>query len=1049
MKRIFNLLFAAVALIGVVSSCQKDITEEDGADSTVAYGTDLTIVLPADFSDTVPLESITCEIRTSTPEVRLITATHSTEDGKSVFTLDEALPEGKNILRAVRYTGQNATRSSDYSEMALGCIVNVSSDKSLAIPSTYNTEYKLFGEGTSTNPFRIASALNFAAINDMDRTDFYFQQIDSVDFFRYYGHESGFDGVCSDINKPFNGHFSGGASDNLPITNLAVRRYTEEQSDVDTFGSVNPAGLFCYVSGAVIENVIVDNPHMVGDEGVGGVVGLILGASGNKSATTVINGCQVIRSVDNDNKIYGTACVGGVVGAIEYEGNAIISNCSVAKDVIIRVHTDAGGGNYLGGIIGASGLYATLAISNCVNNAYIEGDGVTNIGGIIGAAQTIKMLNCVNNGDVKLLNGTDTSIAVGGLIGGSTDAMISGSSNNGAITGTRGVGGLIGSSLTDTDPESGNDMYGSITVYASHNYGDVKGTQGVGGIAGEGQVAVVKSYNEGYIGLNNASSATYTEAEVGGMVGFASFLVASGSHNAGQVHGVYSGGISGLAEHFFVYACTNFGFIDGSYTGGIVGKTCEYGIMNYCSNFSDIYGTTCAGGIAGQLGDHLSTADKLASWGEEAVKEVVLLAVKVVIEGACMGLEHGLSKPKVKDENEIFVTAELTDDTFTKKSGSKAEVIGYVPILMDVVEVAWYISLCIESLEEMEEYEEEVEEYAEKAEEAGEEAEEAKEEAEEEAEEAIAGIDDVDLRANLLALRDEWQSAASDGADAMNATLSTKLDDLIANSTYWYRGDMPLSQKIAQQTLENIRSYVEAIDNDEGEISTVDNALCNNSFSALIDLCETNAKARVIEEVFACIEKCAIAAISVVCGRVVSEALEAASFIKKAAASFSLMAAGTAGTIAVGAQSEFTEDAENTIIMNQCSNFGSIEGNGIVGEIGDRVYIKNILSAGTVKGYAVANEADGKNLYDVNIISIGSMGRALYPDKDINSIDNKNIFVYGDGTNGTCTASEMKSRDTYGDSEYKGDDDWSWGLWSMGDGDEIPLFGQFMYFDFM
>ncbi len=612
MKRILNLLLVAVALVSVVSSCQKD--DVDGydidGDGVSGYGSDLTINLPADFSDQIPLESIICEIRTSTPELRFITATHTLVDGQSTFLLDEALPLGSNVLRAVRYAGvSTSTRgSSDYSEVMMGCIIKVLAAKNNLSTDSYNTTYNFFGSGTNTDPFLIGSALGFANINNMDETTFYFKQIDSVDFLRYYGHETGFEGVCPEYNKPFKGYFLGGADSAYVISNLAVRRYTEEQTNIDTWGSVNPAGLFCCVSGAVIEKVIIDNPHIVGDEAVGGVVGVVLGGSGDATTSTIVNECKLIRTLENDNKIFGTSCVGGIIGAIEYEGNAIVSNCSVAKELLIQAHNAEAGGNYLGGIIGASGSYANLAISNCENNAPLEGDGITNIGGIVGSGQTIRMINCINNADITLLNGTDATIAIGGLIGGSTDATVSGSTNNGAIKGTRGVGGLVGSALVDTGTDP--NTYGSISITSSHNYGDILGTQGVGGLVGEGQVSVVGSLNTGSVGTHSVSGATYTDAEGGGLVGFASMLIASGSHNAGAVDGVYSGGISGIAEYFFTYASTNFGAINGSYTGGIIGKTCEYGIMNYCSNFADITGSGSIGGVVGVLGDHLSTADK-------------------------------------------------------------------------------------------------------------------------------------------------------------------------------------------------------------------------------------------------------------------------------------------------------------------------------------------------------------------------------------------------------------------------------------------------------
>jgi hypothetical protein len=132
-------------------------------------------------------------------------------------------------------------------------------------------------------------------------------------------------------------------------------------------------GLFGNVSGATLNNIVVDgsvNGNPEGMYGVGGIVGL---ASNLAFDTTTIR--ITITNCTNYATINGGS-TSGIIGNVYSNGLVIITNCTNYGNI---------NGNACGGIIcHTGGLAGTgkITITNCTNYGNIRGHYLT--GGIVG-----------------------------------------------------------------------------------------------------------------------------------------------------------------------------------------------------------------------------------------------------------------------------------------------------------------------------------------------------------------------------------------------------------------------------------------------------------------------------------------------------------------------------------------------------------------------------------------------------------------------------------------------------------------------------------------
>ena len=241
----------------------------------------------------------------------------------------------------------------------------------------------------------------------------------------------------------------------------------------------------------------------------------------------------------------------------------------------------------------------------------ISGTG-KNIGGIVGLNDGA-LLNCSYSGSVTgtKVDGNDNSGKnVGGLVGWNRSATpLDGSNGNlstANVSGNENVGGIVGLNTTYVQPDSGPEAAdlevaepGTVTRVATvQNFtrtstnGTVTGTKNVGGIVGSNgdaydngkaddgtHAAVLNCRNEGVVGEEGKGN------RVGGVVG----------HNNGKL------GFANDTDPGEFY-CSNTGKVYGNdRVGGVVGSIESAGEVRYCFNVGVITGGTNVGGVAGYV----------------------------------------------------------------------------------------------------------------------------------------------------------------------------------------------------------------------------------------------------------------------------------------------------------------------------------------------------------------------------------------------------------------------------------------------------------------
>lgn len=260
-------------------------------------------------------------------------------------------------------------------------------------------------------------------------------------------------------------------------------------------------------------------------------------------------------------------------------------------------------------------------VSNVGLFGYVKGASISYIktaGTIVGGNATGGLVGCMENGEIFNCANSATVTGreqVGGIVGynlPSQRGKIYGTIiNNGAISGTNMVGGLVGQwhgewnlngtygTFTNTGNVSGGTgaSVGGIAGFADRtiknaaNSGNVVGGTSVGGIAGRCQAPIENSYNTGDVrGTATTSQGEITGSPtgvfVGGITGYTSANASiSNCYNTGHISALstsggylsnanYVGGIVGFAQAAVSYCANIGGLIEGNdYLGGIVGNS--------------------------------------------------------------------------------------------------------------------------------------------------------------------------------------------------------------------------------------------------------------------------------------------------------------------------------------------------------------------------------------------------------------------------------------------------------------------------------------------
>lgn len=326
----------------------------------------------------------------------------------------------------------------------------------------------------------------------------------------------------------------------------------------------------------VFAGTVTGNGHKISNLAIsstGSYVGLFGNVSGKLSDFTIDNASVFVSGANN---YIGILCgyTAGMVSNVKVDG-----------------YVDAKDSSSVGGILG----YTTNEISFCKSTTDVVGHEY--IGGIVGAADVSATVfkNLVNYGSVAA-NGNYAGGLVGKLVAKNSVIYIDNAENYGDVTGVGEIGGLVGYV---------EGKVGSI-IQSSKSSAKVSGQHLVGGLVGNAvNVAISDCSNEG---SEISASSCHLEGDMyyawlGGYVG-KGYSVENCVNNADITYlarGSYVGGIAGYLTNG-VTECENNGTISGhDYVGGIAGGVATPNAISVLNlnNTGAISGKSRVGGIVG------------------------------------------------------------------------------------------------------------------------------------------------------------------------------------------------------------------------------------------------------------------------------------------------------------------------------------------------------------------------------------------------------------------------------------------------------------------
>lgn len=463
---------------------------------------------------------------------------------------------------------------------------------------------------------------NFALKNDInasDLTDFNVIGTNADDV--VIGYSGTFDGrgnriIGLEVDNEINAGIFSKINQTGTVKNLNV--YSGTFTGTDTAGAV--AG----INNGTIENITAfgNTVTVTGNDGNAG------GIAGTNSG--------IVDDVESSGSVIGegdNAIVAGLVGTnekVNNESKATISNSYSNSAVTSTSGTNAGLGGVVGVNEGTVSLVDSLGVTNGTNSTNVGGviginngtlssaynesivNGNSNVGGIIGTNGTYTVnddtITWTSRGTVSnIVNATsvtggdetadNVSEYVGGLVGINGGSVENGR-NNGTITGTNYVGGMVGN----------NAQGATLTNLVNDSSAEILGENYVGGIAGSnaGKITADKEndnlVNRGSITGNKFVGGVAGVNEFGGTI--ANTLNSVVLHAKGE-NAQYFGGVVGQNSGE-INGATNTSNIDitavgGSYVGGIIGQNTESGTLKgEIRNEGSVAGKSQVGGIIGK-----------------------------------------------------------------------------------------------------------------------------------------------------------------------------------------------------------------------------------------------------------------------------------------------------------------------------------------------------------------------------------------------------------------------------------------------------------------
>lgn len=189
--------------------------------------------------------------------------------------------------------------------------------------------------------------------------------------------------------------------------------------------STTTAGLFGYISGAAVSNVIVKESVIIACDN-GDNVGVFAGGIAGISEGSVINMCEYageVRCIGQKDAENGmrAAYAGGIVGSMHTEN---------VSAVLLGIGFAAFGTFYNSAIFtdGNGGLIKDSCVANCISNGLVyTSSGVEAYnGGIAGWVNNGKIINCLSASGYKWSRGWGNygSLYIGGIVGGRSNCSL-------------------------------------------------------------------------------------------------------------------------------------------------------------------------------------------------------------------------------------------------------------------------------------------------------------------------------------------------------------------------------------------------------------------------------------------------------------------------------------------------------------------------------------------------------------------------------------------------------------------------------------------------
>lgn len=591
MKTLKLLLFAAI-LIGAVACYNESVDDYPEYDiPSDVYVGDNTLIPSIEGCDSLCVKDVNIVIKTSAGDIISRRATHRHNDGVSEFTLQHGLVEDSYHLLYAEIEGVDDKGESVTVDYGLGCRIAFRDGK-FEILSNYNRTFNMYSSGTDVDTLYVTSVDDVVDLVNMSNDIRYKDKFTDNTYFlqlidlngraisRRVSSEYGWMPIGWQSTIPFRGTYDGGGHS---ITGLWIDREY-----------MAPVAFVGFSDGASVRNLSLKDASLKGDLAVGGIVGVATSSQGKRKITYIDN-CSV-----SDSRIAGAAdsyAVGGILGIVDYESQALIHRCRSLRNTI-SAHSQAGG------VVGAGVRTSMLSAYNCENSSDVSSE-YNSCGGIVGMCDSLIAGGCVNrgfiNGAYKFVSPNKElgqgNVGCGGIAGGTGVSYFVGCLNEGDVQGRSGVGGIVGSArFTGGDSEDEGYSYNNVAMGYCANRGDVLGDEFVGGLCGEAQYGVYGGYNEGSVTANGNYA--------GGIIATSAFAAVHNCVNMGVVTAdSYAGGIVALSSTCSIAINQNYGNVQAhnTHAAGIIAFAGNRATLNYCTNYGDIIHTAAIGGGSTRL----------------------------------------------------------------------------------------------------------------------------------------------------------------------------------------------------------------------------------------------------------------------------------------------------------------------------------------------------------------------------------------------------------------------------------------------------------------